>query len=355
MDLLQKMGIKKIGFIEPIKESKQAFFLSKLAVLVEEGFSLKEALNFLILIMTKEKYWLEKVVISLESGQEFYQILAELGFSERISAEIYLAQVHGQFSQALANSGLYLEAKLEQRKKLKQLLHYPLLLVVFMLGILFAMRLFLLPYFSQLFQKNDSLTSILSQISIGFIYCFPYILAGIAAVGISLNVYLKRRFKHYSAIAKIDLLLKIGFLDKFIKLYYTYYFSYEWAQLFKSGHKMLRIIQLMKEKETTRLMQEVALKMEDGLKNGHEFNQIMEQFNFFTPELGAIIFHGELTSQLASELSLYSASCQKEFVTSIEKLLGWIQPVIFFLVAFFILCIYLALLLPMFTMMEGIV
>ncbi len=71
-------------------------------------------------------------------------------------------------------------------------------------------------------------------------------------------------------------------------------------------------------------------------------------------ELGAIIFHGELTSQLASELNLYGQICQNEFVQKIEKFMGWIQPLVFILVAFFILCIYLALLLPMFTMMEGI-
>lgn len=354
MDLLQRMGIKKIESIEAINEGRQAFFLLKLAVLVKEGFSLKEGLNFLLLVMQKEHFWIKEMLLRLEIGQEFYQIVAEVGFSKQISSQIYLAQIHGQFSLTLENSGHYLEEKIRQKRKLKQLLHYPLVLLLFMFGILIAMRLLLLPYFSQMIQGDGANSSLLSQLSIGFVYYFPYLLVGLGGVIVGGKVCFQRRLKSYSAIAKVEFLLKFAFLHKIIRLYYTYYFSLEWAQLFRSGHQMLRIIQLMKAEETTKLMQEVALKMEEGLKNGEELNKIMSQFKFFTTELGAIVFHGELTSQLASELTLYGKTCQTEFIAKIEKAMSWIQPLIFILVAFFILCMYLALLLPMFTMMEGI-
>lgn len=354
MGLLQKKVIDNTKSNKAINETLQAFFLTKLAVLVAEGFSLKESLLFLKIMLPKQTIWLNQALKELEEGQEFFQVLNRLGFSERISSQVYLAQIHGQFSQVLADSGAFLEANINRKKKLKQLLHYPMLLIIFMFGILFGIRLLLLPHFNDLFQENGSFTSVVSGIAIGLIYYFPYLFIGLICSFIIVKISLTSYFKRQTAITNANFIVGLPFFGNLIKLYYTYYFSYEWAQLFKSGYSMLRIIEVMKSKETTKIMQEVANEMEKGMKNGIGLHVVMEQLPFLKSELGAIIFHGELTSQLASELKLYGQICQNEFAEKIEKLMGWIQPLVFILVAFFILCIYLALLLPMFTMMEGI-
>lgn len=354
MGLLRKKVTNNMKSDKTITETQQAFFLTKLAVLVGEGFSLKESLLFLRIMLPKQVIWLNQALKRLEEGEEFFRVLSRLGFSERISSQVYLAQIHGQFSQVLADSGTYLEEKMQRKRKLKQLLHYPLLLVIFMFGILFGIRILLLPHFNELFQQDGSFSSMVSGLAIGLIYYFPYLFVGLICsvlVGkISLNSY----FKQQTAITKAKFIVAIPYIGNLVKLYYTYYFSYEWAQLFKSGYSMLRIIEVMRAKETAKIMQEVASEMEIGMKKGIELNTIITQFPFFTTELGAIVFHGELTSQLASELTLYGQICQNELVLKIEKMMNWIQPLVFILVAFFILCIYLALLLPMFTMMEGI-
>ena len=57
MGLLRKKVIDNTKSNKKIKETQQSFFLTKLAVLVAEGFSLKESLIFLKIMLTKQAVW----------------------------------------------------------------------------------------------------------------------------------------------------------------------------------------------------------------------------------------------------------------------------------------------------------
>ncbi|WP_035029414.1 competence type IV pilus assembly protein ComGB [Carnobacterium mobile] len=333
----------------------QASFLMKLASLIQEGFTLREALLFLATIMPKENQWIQIILKQLENGERFDEIIKSLGFSERVSTQVYLSLIHGRFAEALYSSGQYLDAKNKQKKQLFRLLQYPLVLMVFMIGILIAMRLVLLPNFQQLYDTSARNLSWINRFAIGFIEEFPTILLISGLVCLLIFILIFRELKRWSAIKQATFYMKIPLASNLLRLYYTHFFSYEWSQLLKSGYQMNAIIELMQAKETTALMREVASIMEEKLKSGLNFKESMSEWPFFNKELGLIILHGEATSQLASELAIYAEDCQERMVHQLQKMLGWIQPFIFLLVAFFILCIYLALLLPSFSMMEGIV
>lgn len=354
MDLLQKKVFRHSKFPEKPKSAVQADFLMKLASLIKEGFSLKEAVLFLHMIMLDESCWIGKAICQLEDGYRFDEILRLHHFPERITSQIYLSLIHGQFDKALAVSGRYLENKAAQTQKLKKLLHYPLLLLIFMIGILMAMRIVLIPSFDQMYDFDAEDTPFLGRFAVGFVYNFPSIIVLGSAI-VVLSVLLTRyRMSRIPALRKAALLMKIPFLAPFLRLHYTHFFSYEWSQLMRNGYQMNGIIEIMQANETTRLMQEVAVVMKDTLQSGSSFNESMQSFSFFNKELGMIIQHGEAASRLPNELEIYAADCQKRLEEKIQKYLNCLQPVIFLLIAFLILCIYLALLLPMFTTLKGL-
>lgn len=331
--------------------SVQASFLIKLSALMTEGFSLKEALLFLKLILPKEAQWIQAILEDLENGERFDSCVKKQGFSERVSSQIYLSFIHGNLTEALAASGSYLEEKAKQQSQLTKLLQYPVFLLVFMIGILMAIRYMILPNFEQM---NATKGSVVNNMAIGFVYNFPAIL-GIVSVSIFvISLMVRHQLGKRTAIQRTAFFMKIPILSTLLKLYYTNLFSYEWSQLIKSGHQMNKIIELMQSKETTQLMQEVACKMEKELKTGLNFKESMNSFAFFNSELGFIILHGEATSRLGTELSVYAKDCQLRLTLQIQKIFSWIQPIIFLVIAFFIMCVYLALLLPTFTMMEEI-
>lgn len=355
MDILQKKAISNFKLDKKFTEKRKAYFLIKTGLLIEEGFTLKEALVFLKMIMPKEKVLIQRIITGLGEGHEFHQLLKEKNFNQQITTQLYLAQVHGAFGRTLLTTGKTIEEKITQQQKLKKILSYPLLLMGLMIGIVLAMRILLLPHFEQLFQQqNTQEVSFISRFSIGLILHFPSIFIYFVLGGSLIWFVLNRRLAQLSAIKKTTFFTYVPFLSKMVKHYYTAYFSIEWSHLFKSGCSMQEIIQLMKQKETLPLMQELAMIMEEELSQGKKFNEIFNQFAFFNQEISFIVFHGETTSKLGAELTIYGQDCQKELLEKLEKGLNWIQPLIFMIVAFFILCVYLALLLPMFTMMEGI-
>ena len=348
-------SVKKVLFSSESPKKKslsiQASFLIKLSALMTEGFSLKEALLFLKMIVPREAHWIQAILEELENGERFDRSIKKQGFSERVSSQIYLSFIHGNLTEALAASGNYLEEKVKQQRQLTKLLQYPIFLLLFMIGILMAIRYTILPNFEQM---NATKGSIVNSVAIGFVYYFPAIL-GIGSVIVSLIILtIRYQLGKQTAIQRTAFFMKIPIISTLLRLYYTNLFSYEWSQLLKSGHQMNKIIELMQSKETTQLMQEVASKMEKELRTGRNFKESMDSFSFFNSELGFIIMHGEATGRLGTELAVYAKDCQLRLTVQIQKIFSWIQPVIFLIIAFFIMCVYLALLLPTFTMMEEI-
>lgn len=354
MAISVKQRFKNTRSLKKPTHSIQGSFLIKLSSLVKEGFTLGEALLFLEKIMPKEKLWIHNIIQQLENGERFDEAIRSQFFPERVCSQIYLSLIHGRFSYTLYSSGKYLLDKEKQRKELIKILQYPFILLVFMSGILIAMRVVLLPSFEQLYDTTDQSLSWINRFAITFIQQFPIVLMISLMILLLLFVIFRKKMKTWTAIRKATLFMRIPLLNKWLKLYYTHFFSYEWSQLLRSGYQMNAIIELMQSKETTNLMKEVAKHMELKLITGQNFQESMRSLSFFNQELGLIILHGEATSQLASELALYAQDCQDRMLVQVQRIFSWIQPVIFLIVAFLILCIYLALLLPTFSMMEGI-
>ncbi|WP_414839857.1 competence type IV pilus assembly protein ComGB [Carnobacterium sp. TMP28] len=354
MAISLQQHLKSIKYLKKTTYSTQASFLIKLSSLVGEGFTLGEALTFLARIMPKEAMWIQMIIQQLENGERFDEAIRNHGFPERVCSQIYLSLIHGRFAFALNSSGLYLSDREKQKKDLMKLLQYPFILLMFMLGILIAMRIVLLPSFEELYDTTNQNLSWINRFPILLIQHFPIIIGMNLLLFLILFISFRQQFKKWTEIQKATFLMKIPFLNTLLKRYYTHFFSYEWSQLLRSGYQMNAIIELMQSKEATKLMREVAIYMETNLIAGKNFQESMELLPFFNPELGLIILHGEATSQLASELALYAQDCQNQLLFQIQRVFSWIQPVIFLIVAFLILCIYLALLLPTFSMMEEI-
>ena len=73
-------------------------------------------------------------------GNSFHLELEKLGFPTKVCAQIYFASHYGNYGQTIMRCGDQLLKELEHKKKLKSLLTYPLLLILFLLGMLLMMR-----------------------------------------------------------------------------------------------------------------------------------------------------------------------------------------------------------------------
>ncbi len=89
------------------------------------------------------------------------------------------------------------------------------------------------------------------------------------------------------------------------------------------------------------------------LREGNKLEDILVSFPFFDRELSNIIRHGQKNGRLDQELTFFSRHCLHKIEEKTEKLLKIIQPVLYMFIGFLIVSMYLAVLLPMFHLLEG--
>lgn len=355
MDLaiFRKVATSNIKFSKKWPLQIQGQFLIQLSELLEEGFSLNEAVQFMELLFDKQKADIHQLGQGLAEGSSLEESLHPFGFGQMVCSQLYLSQKHGSLMATLETSGKLLLLKRKQAKSLQQVMVYPLFLMVFITGMLIAMRSILLPQVQSMLSP-EILES--NTFAAGIIFLFqnlPMILLVGLSTMLALLLLLFVSFKQKSQLERIRLGLKFPLIKKWLLLYFSFVYSRECAFFLGNGQTLHQMMQQMQETGTSPLTKEIAEFLQAKLMLGQSFSQAMKDIGVFKQEMVWIIIQGELTSQLPIKLAHYAQGCLKDLIADIEKKISIIQPLMFIFIGLSIVAIYAVLLLPTLTILEG--
>lgn len=353
MVLSLKKRITNILFREHVNE--KGVFLKRIGTLLEEGYSIKDALEFLVKIEkghTKE--WVGNIHKGMLTGYSFHEELEKVGFSSKVCSQIYLATHYGNYGETISRCGEQLLKEVEKRKKFNSLLRYPMLLMGFLFGILLMMRFSILPYMESLFLSIQSESDIYSNKLVQFIYYSPQMIIGLVILVVILYFRVKRIFTKKSIVEIFEFFVKQPVLRPYIRDYWTAFFFREWGYLFKSGCSFQEIVTIMRGADASRILQETGVILSKEMEYGHSINESLTKLPYFHDEALLVVKHGENIGKLGIEMFVYADYCETELSNRIEKLMEKIQPVIFMFIGLMIIGIYASLMLPIFSIMEGI-
>lgn len=355
MDTFQKKPMNSTLFLSVKETRRQGVFLKRIGTLLCEGFSLKEAVGFLFTIADdKQKNWLTSIEKSVYSGHHLHSALIQIGFSERVCTQIYLSTIHGRFSETVRTAGEQLIVSAKRRKRIQAIVQYPIMLILFITIMLFSMRFILMPHIQSIVSPDELLVGVGTRLIISTVYTAPYWIVGLLGfLSISLLLF-QFMIKNLTVIEKLNLYCKNKLVSIYIQLYWTQFYAFEWSQLLKSNCSLIEIVHLLQKDETSKLSREVGRHLEQEMRKGESFQEALAGFGFLKSEIGEIVRHSELTGRLGSELMLYASECEEELNQKIENTMEKIQPIVFVVVALMIIAIYAALLLPTFSIMEGL-
>lgn len=353
MDIFQK--IRTINILFPNLEKEKGLFLKRVGDLLNEGYSIKNTLNF-IYKFEKDlvKEWIMSIQKGLLKGNSFHEELANLGFSSKICSQIYLASQYGNYGQTISRCGEQLLEEEKTRKKVRSLLSYPSVLLVFLLVMLLMMRFLILPNIANLFSSNSMDTNIYSNYLVRFIYYSPQLIIISIILLCFCLLILNRKLSKLSAIEKITYFTKWPIIHTYIKDYWTHFLFLEWGQLLKNGISFQELVLIMSGEEASQILQETGVVLTQEMSQGKTIKEALDCLPFFKEETMQVISHGENLGQLSTEMLTYASYCEIELINRVEKLLAKLQPIIFIFIALMIIAIYAAMLLPIFSMMEGI-
>src|SRR5699024_5528502 len=185
----------------------------------------------------------------LKEGQAFSEVLSQIGYGAEQLVQIELAERHGNLPTTLLEIAKQFRLVEGFRNDLKKLLAYPILLLTFLLGILFSMRLFVLP------QLIGSGMVMQEHWGIQLIQVFHwYVLLFILAVTL-LALLVRYRLMKLSPVDQSEWISRQLLLGPIYSLYQSAYLSLEIGKLFHEGFELRQIIVCLKETKQESLIQ----------------------------------------------------------------------------------------------------
>lgn len=333
---------------------KQGTFLSRLGEMLENGFSLSEGIDFLRRLNRKDQAMYQSILNRLQTGAPLYEVLNEHHFDPKACMQIYFAEKHSYLASSLQASGGYLLKREQDKKKLLKLLHYPFILIIALFLVMILLNHFLLPRFEHLYQSMVYEPNYSTRFLMHFMQFTPLYLLLFIFIGLSLLFIFIFYQRHQTALQKATTFSQLPFLGFLYKLYTSQFLAREWSFLLKSGFSISDILHVMSFQSFRPLFREAAENMRENLKAGRSFSDALASFSFVEQELVTIIRHGEKSGNLSKELAYYSHFCLQKMEGKIEKTFILVQPMIFIFIGILIVLIYMAILLPMFQMLESI-
>ncbi|MEX3621782.1 competence type IV pilus assembly protein ComGB [Viridibacillus arvi] len=335
------------------KVKDRASFLKKMSVLLTEGYTFRDALSMLLPHHVEELSEVEFLVEEkFRSGSNMSEILQLLGYQKSYLMTIHVAEQQGRVVRALESIASQMITKEETQKRLQKLMAYPAILFVFLVLLFFGFRTYFLPNMSSMMLSREGDASVSKLTLSSFFLHIPDALI-IAACGSILFAFVvwknisKKEVGH-----QMKLYLKIPVLCRWFRLQLTRQFAYELGGLLESGLSMQESLIILQQQELQPFMAKIAGEIRERVIFGDSLSTAVNHMKVFQKGFNGHILHGEEGGNLGRELQIYSDFLTDKTEANMTRVLAIIQPLLFCIIAVCILGAYLAILLPMYEMME---
>ncbi|MFJ7725366.1 competence type IV pilus assembly protein ComGB [Neobacillus sp. NPDC097160] len=335
--------------------NEQAIFLKRTGELLARGYPIAEAIESIALqLPAKRKEELYGCLEELKKGLPFHDVLTTLRFNKDLIGYVYFAEQHGSFADALLEGSELALLKDKDLQKLLKLLQYPMLLI-FITGVLFIfIENTLLPRFTTLFSSLGLEANFFTKVIYAFDHYFPYVVGAVLVLLILTAIYYFLVFRKLSILQQRSQLVRIPIVGRILKLLFTHYFSIQLSFLLSGGISVSEALLLFEKNQRQPFYSKIAEEIKYKLVTGEKLETILAAFSFFEKEFPMIVKHGQENGKLEQELLFFSKHCVTNMEEMIEKSLKTIQPLLYLFIGFLVVSMYLAILLPMFHLLDGI-
>lgn len=320
----------------------QQKWFSLVVELLESGFSLKEAVLFSQTIYPKMQPILKDINTKMALGYSFADAIRDW-----VAVDTYyqmsLAEQHGQLLMTLHYFSDYIQVRLQQSKKLKHLLEYPLILICLLGMIVCMIVFFVLPQLNSI--ENSYHEEILSNI--------VQPVAWLSSSIVTILLYKFYYFKRKPTICQIRQLCRLPIIGKIYCDYYGYYFCSNLSLLLLEGLSLQKIIKMCHTFDREALLYQIGQELDGQLNNGvTSINDYIHNEIFIPNELSILISQGQSIGDLGKQVQSLGNHLFKRMVIKCEQKMVLVQPLIYLIIASVILVLYLKILMPIYQTVE---
>ncbi|OQX74790.1 MAG: hypothetical protein B6D59_01185 [Campylobacteraceae bacterium 4484_4] len=353
-----KNGIKSASLKKKVPLEPYIASLRQLGVMLDAGMPLNQSLNEVVNTTDQKqiKEIFHQIALDIEAGQSlteaFEHFSYELGHIS--SAIISLGEQTGTLSESVLKLAFILEEVNENRKKLKKALRYPLIVILTMIAAFVAVIKMIVPQFREMFEDYGSELPLPTQILLGineFIKEYGiFVLAGIVSV-IAIHTLLYRGNPRYKYTMD-RWLQKLYLFGRINHLSMTGRFMFVFNKLTNSGIPIIKALEIAKNVVENSYLKEQFATIGSAIEEGKPLTQGFEESGQFENMIIQMVKAGETSGTLNTMLEKVDAYYSAKYNDLVDNISTYIEPIMIFMIAAFLLLMALGIFLPMWSMAD---
>lgn len=342
-----------------IKLETFTVFCRQLATLYESGIQMLDAIGVLAEQAEDKKFKdvLLQIKDRMEQGQQFSTALSQYPsiFSPVFIHSIRAGEASGNLDVMLNRMAIYHEKEHNLKEKVKSALVYPVIMLIIMAFVVTFMMIFVIPNFVASFDSMGLELPLPTKIVMNMSHFFAsywYIVLGIALLII---IGLKLIAKKPKGLYTLDLIkLKIPVFGKLIQKQVLARFSRTFSSLVSANVPILNVLEFLAHIAGNEVIKQDIIASTHAIKEGRSISYTFGRSKWFTPMIRQMLLVGEQTGALDVMMDKLANFYDDELEALADRLKTIVEPLMIVILASVVGTIVLSIMLPTFTMMEGL-
>lgn len=338
-----------------VRSEHLAAFCWQLATMLEGGLSITSAIQT-IAEETQNVYFehvLLQIASALEQGEPLSAAIAQYPgvFNHMARAMLMAGETSGSLVGSLQHLADYYLDRDKLSKKVKGAMAYPIFVISFIILIVVALMTFIVPRFEIMFKQFKgelpAFTRAFMAFYHGTVSHLPYLLVGLAAVGLGLFVLSKTQFGRL-LICRIELNLPL--IGSIKRMAFVSIFCRTMSLLVSSGVSVLDAYRILADMTSNQLLRNAVLEARRQVTEGRDMASSLASSGYFPGVAVKMTQIGEQTGSMVSVMKKTSEFYSRKVEERIASMLGMMEPILIVSVGAVVLVVLLAMYLPIFSM-----
>lgn len=340
-----------------VKRDDVIYFATQLAVMVDTGVPLSEALTAIVDQTDHDglKAMLQDISDQVNSGVAFSDALAKYPrtFSGLFIALMKASEASGTMGQMLQRVSEYMEDERDTIKKVKGAMTYPMCMLGFCVLVVVALLVFILPRFKEMYSSKGAALPLPTQILISFSdFMVGYwwaILLALAAAAVGGWQFLKTE---RGQVVLDTVKLRLPLLGSMYRKACLSRSLRTMATMVSTGVSMLEGLAITAQVAGNYHYRKIWMDLAEKVKEGSSVSDQLFGCPYIPRTVAQMVSAGEKTGKLGMVMNRVARFCEDDLKTAIKACTNMIEPVMIIIMGLVVGGIALALLLPVFKISK---
>jgi type IV pilus assembly protein PilC len=340
-----------------IKQSEIVTFIYKFSEMYSAGLSITRSLEVLEEQSNNPAFGsiITEIRQNIENGSSLEKAFGQYRniFSDFFCGMLEAGESGGKLSESLEMSAIYLEKRMDMRRRIRAAFTYPLVVSVVCVGVVACLIAFIVPIFSKLYKQlhvqlpgPTRALVILSSLLRSYWWAIPFIAAAVA-------VGLWWLLKNPTVRAKWDIFkLKMPVLGNVNRMVVVSHFMRTYGMLTSVGISPIRALDVAADVANNHKVTGITHELQDSIEKGVSVGESLKKHDIFPPIIVQMALSGEEVGQVSQMLNKGADFLDKDINRIVESLIVKLEPALTVLMGTIVGIILMAVYLPMFDYMQ---